>query len=145
MLSIFLSYSSKDKDFIKIIINNIKLLPEHHNLWHYQQTDINNISMKKIIDKLREVDLFVLFISDNSLNSPFVQQELLEAIRLMEKGNIKEICPIIIDNSINPNLDNRIPQFIKNNCIYKTETPINAAQIMGISLHLLQLRYNHPH
>lgn len=130
MINIFLSYSSRDKDTIKHIINNLSLIVAPHSLWHYEQTGNNNITMEEIIRKLLEVDLFILFISHNSLNSPYVQQELARAIELMKNGQIKEICPILLDNSININSDSRIPQCIKNNVVNQVKSPLNAVQII---------------
>jgi len=121
MITIFLSHSSKDiKDF-ETILNNLKPLNDYCHIRCYRS------AIEKIIKSLPEVDLFVVFISDNSLSSANVQKELSEAIRLSKLGNLREICPIIID--ITANSDSRIPEYIKKN-IYYAASPIRAAQII---------------
>lgn len=129
MLKIFLSQSSKDIDTIKVIIDSLRSLSDYYKLLFFLQPYQSNIPMEKIIEKLSESDLFIVFITNNSLNSKFVQEELEKAFELVKDGQIKEICPILLDNSIDVNLDSRIPQFIKNYKIYHTKSPINAAQI----------------
>ncbi|KUO77093.1 MAG: hypothetical protein APF81_09905 [Desulfosporosinus sp. BRH_c37] len=127
MITIFLSHSSKDiKDF-ETILNNLKPLNDYCHIRCYRSAIEKNITMEKIIKSLPEVDLFVVFISDNSLSSANVQKELSEAIRLSKLGNLREICPIIID--ITANSDSRIPEYIKKN-IYYAASPIRAAQII---------------
>ena len=86
--------------------------------------------MKKIIRILREADLFIIFITRNSLDSKFVREELEEAIRLTKQGKIREICPIILDSGIDAHLNNRIPQFIKACDILYATAAINAAQMV---------------
>lgn len=129
MTNIFLSYSGKDKDTVETIINHLNLPPKLHKLWHYRQIDKTIISMELIIEKIPEADIFILLITQNALDSPYVQQELAEAIEQIKKGNIKEICSISVDTGINPISDSRIPPFIRNNIYYAT-LPINAAKII---------------
>jgi len=129
MITIFLSHSSKDiKDF-ETILNNLKPLNDYCHIRCYRSAIEKNITMEKIIKSLPEVDLFVVFISDNSLSSANVQKELSEAIRLSKLGNLREICPIIIDISITVNSDSRIPKYIKK-YIYHASSPLRAAQII---------------
>lgn len=129
MINIFLSYSGNDKDTIEAIIDDLELPSDRYRLWHYQQADNNCTSVEEVIKKLPEMDLFVLFVSHDSLESPNVQKELAAAIRLTEEGRIKEICPINIDNNIKPDFDSRIPQCIKSN-ICQAIPPIKAVQII---------------
>ena len=117
-------------DTFETILDNLKTLRNYCNLWYYQPTIENSITMRNIIEVLLpEVDLFVVFISNNSLGSTNVQKELLRAIKLSKHGNIREICPIIIDISITVNSDSRIPKYIKK-YIYHASSPLRAAQII---------------
>lgn len=61
---------------------------------------------------LDETDLFVFFISNNSLNSQWVKMEIDELKNRIDKGEIKKFYPIIIDDKINYK-DNRIPDWMK--------------------------------
>lgn len=120
MINIFLAYSSGDLAKFEMIVNNLQHLNNACNIWYYSP-DSDTITMEEVIKrKLPKTDLFVVFITNNSLNSKHVQLEILEA-----KNLSKEICPIIIDNSINVELDNRIPDFIKEGISYAFP-PINA-------------------
>lgn len=119
MINVFLSHSGKDKDLFGAILDNLESLNNYCNFWYYQPIKI-----------LIQVDLFVVFISHNSLSSTFVQEEMSEAIRLSKLGKIKGICPISIDISISANSDSRIPEYIKKNICDATASPIRAAQII---------------
>ncbi|OPX42505.1 hypothetical protein CLHUN_36300 [Ruminiclostridium hungatei] len=123
MINIFLSCSSKDYDFIKSIISHMRLLPDKYRLIFYMQPYNINTSMDFILDRLRESDLFVLFISRNSLESEFVRLELDEAIRLLMNSKIKEILPVVIDESINVNEDLRIPRAIVARKVFYSNNP----------------------
>ncbi|EGW40479.1 TIR domain-containing protein [Desulfosporosinus sp. OT] len=123
MINIFLAYCSKDKTLFATILDNLQPLSKCCEFWYYNQ-DSDPITMDEIIKtKLPRTDLFVVFITNNSLNSDHIQREIFEA-----KNLSKEICPIIIDNSITANSDARIPEFI--NSIYYASPPINAIQII---------------
>lgn len=129
MINIFLSYSGNDEQAIYMIINCLRLSSDRYCLHYYHQPNKTNVSMEDIIKKLNEMDLFILFITDSSLNSSNVQKELETAIELIEKGQIKEICPIVIDNNIDTDLDSRIPQAIRGRA-FRAISPIKAAQII---------------
>lgn len=112
MANIFVAYSSLDKDIIESIIENI-ILEADHTIWHYQQAKNHHLPKDKVIEKIAQMDIFVLFVSNNSLNSPYVQEEISAAIKFKKGSQLKEICPIIIDESINFLTDKRIPDLIK--------------------------------
>lgn len=69
-------------------------------------------NFEEIIKSIDRSEIFVFFISDNSLESEWVQSELVEARTRLENGNIKRFFPIIIDTSINYT-DSRIPEWMK--------------------------------
>jgi|GEM_PF-1576996 len=129
MVNIFLSCSSKDHNTIEIIIDALKSLPDNYKLIYFLQPYKNNTPMQEIMESLCKADLFIVFITNNSLDSEFVQYELKEAIELSNLRKIKEICPIILDNNIDVNLDCRIPWFIKNCAIHHSKSPTIATQI----------------
>ncbi|PKM51446.1 MAG: hypothetical protein CVV02_05780 [Firmicutes bacterium HGW-Firmicutes-7] len=127
MVKIFLSQSSKDIDIINSIINNLKSLSDYYKLLYFLRPYKSD--MERVMKNLSISDLFIVFITNNSLDSKFVNEELEKAFELVMTGQIKEICPILLDNNIDVNLDSRIPWFIKNNKIYHTKSPVKAAQI----------------
>lgn len=128
MTIIFLSFSSRDCDAIKTIIDNLRLLKNDYKLLYFMPP-YTNINMKIILKSLDTADLFIIFASNNSLDSKYVQRELKRAIRLAKQGKIKEICPILLDNSIDMDSDFRIPGFIKNCTVRLAGSPAYAAQI----------------
>lgn len=60
-------------------------------------------------------DIFVFFVSNNSLESEWVKKEILEAREKLnnDEKKLSQIFPIIIDDSITY-MDERIPDFLKN-------------------------------
>ncbi len=130
MISIFLSCSSKDYDFIKSIISHMRLLPEKYRLIFYMQPYNINTSMDFILERLREADLFVLFISRSSLESEFVRLELDEAIKLLMNSKIKEILPVVIDQSINVKEDFRIPRAIVTRKVFYSSNPVKVVKML---------------
>ena len=108
-MKVFLSHSSKDKEpYVRIVSN--KLGPEncHYDEWTFE-TGMKTLD--EIQKGLNTTDLFVLFLSDASLNSEWVQQEMINADQLHHEGMIEQIFPIIIDNSITYK-DHRIPHWM---------------------------------
>lgn len=129
MIKIFLSHSSKDKDnYVEIVAKKLLEKPELYALWCYDyRSEVGIDPMDKIISKLGESDLFVMFISQYSLNSPFVIQETDEAIKLLKKGSIRRIEAILIDSTINQCTDERIPKHFMENPIKYIKNPLSAA------------------
>ncbi len=129
MVNIFLSCSSHDQTYIKYIISDLRTLPEKYKLFYFLPPYKKNIPIDNILERLYEIDLFILFITSNSLNSQFVQRELSQAIYLNKINRIKEICPILLDSSIDVSKDSRIPEYIKK-YIHLSESPLNTLQIV---------------
>jgi hypothetical protein len=69
--------------------------------------------LDEILEGLKSSELFVLFISDDSLNSNWVQKEISYAHRNLEIDRNRRIFPILIDKSINVTTDTRIPTWLK--------------------------------
>lgn len=99
----FLSYCCKDFGFLKEIFN----LLEKNILYDKKDFVIGEISKDEMEKNIQACILFVVFISENSLNSDWVKFECEIAYSLNKK-----IMPIIIDDS-RPD-DVRIPTFIRN-------------------------------
>lgn len=129
MINIFLSCSSKDHDYIKIIIDGLTALPDKYKLIYFLRPYNEDTPMEYIINKIGEADLFIVFISNNSLESEFVQSELEEAIKLFKHNEIQEICSIILDSSINVFEDYRIPEYISSRNVFYSDSPEIAVRI----------------
>ncbi|MCT4542167.1 MAG: toll/interleukin-1 receptor domain-containing protein [Vallitalea sp.] len=109
MINIFFSHSKKDRhNYINYVANIIESNPLY-KLWYYNYKHTKD-TMDQILRNLCLIDVFVFFISNNSLNSDFVQQEMQRANELCIGNKIKELCGIILEKNIDTR-DN-IPNFI---------------------------------
>lgn len=101
---IFLSHNSKDKAIVEPIAMRLSTIFGQDNIfydsWSIQPGD-------GIIDKMDEglskCQLFLFFVSNNSLNSNMVKLEWQNAIMKMTKGQTR-IVPVRLDNCIIPSI-----------------------------------------
>ena len=108
MIKAFLSHSSADKEkFVRIVADRLNKMNIHYDEYTFEA---GNKTMDEIFAGLQATDLFVFFISDDSLESKWVKEELLIATNNSTRA--KQFYPIIIDKNIQYN-DERIPDWIK--------------------------------
>lgn len=109
MAKAFLSHSSHEKPLVEKLANQLG----RHNC-HYDSLTFEPgmKTLDEIFSGLEDTDIFVLFISEHSLQSEWVQKEITQAKKLLDKKIIDRIFPLIIDKSITHN-DARIPDWIK--------------------------------
>ncbi|SDG82223.1 toll/interleukin-1 receptor domain-containing protein [Psychroflexus sediminis] len=106
----FLSHSSQQKELIKKIASN---LGKSNCVFDEYEFESGMPLFEEILASLEKTELFVLFISDDSLNSKWVQKEITLARRNLEIDENKRIFPILIDKSIDVVQDSRIPDWLK--------------------------------
>lgn len=108
---IFLSHSSEDKDYVKPIAD---ILGKDLCIYDEMCFEEGIQTLEEIFKGLNQTSLFVLFISDASLNSDWVKREIIEAEKSSwnSSSRLRQIFPIIIDDKITHN-DVRIPPFLK--------------------------------
>ncbi|OCL81891.1 toll/interleukin-1 receptor domain-containing protein [Arcobacter porcinus] len=126
MIKAFLSHSSADKErFVRIVADKLR---NKMNIHYDEYTfEAGNKTIDEIFLGLEQTDLFVFFISDNSLKSEWVKKELLIANN--NRTKTKQFYPIIIDKNIKYN-DERIPNWIKEyNLKYVAKPTIVARRI----------------
>lgn len=111
MSKAFLSHSSRDKILVEKIAEK---LGEKRCVYDKFSFEAGMKTLDEIIRTLDETDLFVIFISDSSLESEWVKKELKFAEEKLKEETIKKIYPIIIDNKITYK-DERIPKWISEN------------------------------
>ena len=116
MSKVFLSHSSIDKkDYVRKVAENLISAIGIDNVVYDEMTfEEGMMSLEEIDRALGKTDLFVIFISNNSLDSKWVKYELSKAEKLNSIGIIDRIFPIIIDEKISYS-DERIPKFLKEN------------------------------
>lgn len=138
----FLSHSSEQKDFVRQVF---KLLGGKSRCIFDECCFENGKMINDEIEKgMNKSDLFVLFISNSSLNSKWVQREIVLADRFRNRHELSEILPIIIDPNIEPAKDSRIPDWMKSYLMKYVKTPSKAKDM--ISNALRQLEYaNNPY
>lgn len=115
MKKVFLSHSSRDKErYLRPLVKKLKAAVGEQRLVYDEATFEEGLENKKLIsDWLNKTDLFVFFISDDSLNSEWVKKEILEAKELMDEQSLSRIYPIIIDEKVTYE-DSRIPDWMRN-------------------------------
>lgn len=119
----FLSHSSSDKDqYVSIVARNLAPNIEYDELTFEEGME----TLEEIMRAMRDSEIFVLFISNASLNSKWVQNEISQAKRLLDSGDLKRFFPIIIEKDIT-HLDKRIPDWIQRNYIVRPITRPSAA------------------
>ena len=110
MIKAFLSHSSKDKkSYVDIVAN---WLGKNDIVYDSVTFEHGEETLNEILKDLNQTELFVIFISNNSLESNWVQKEITEAKSKYDDGKIQKIFPIIIDNEITYH-DERIPDWLR--------------------------------
>lgn len=108
----FLSHSSSDKEsYVGIVAAR---LAQENIVYDEVSFESGEMTMNEIIRGLDETTVFCLFISNKSLDSEWVQQEVLGASIRLANGSVKSVYPIVIDRNISHD-DPRIPKWLKDN------------------------------
>jgi tetratricopeptide (TPR) repeat protein len=108
MAKAFLSHSSKDKEIVRKVA---KQLGNKNCVLDEISFGPGRNTLEQIFNELESSDIFVLFISDDSLNSPWVKKEIQKARENLKKDFLDRIIPFVIDKRINYS-DSRIPKWI---------------------------------
>ncbi|MGB8657050.1 MAG: TIR domain-containing protein [Candidatus Zixiibacteriota bacterium] len=125
MLKAFLSYSSKQKGYVESVAKQLGKSTIIFDKWTFEE---GNKTVDEIFNGLSETDLFVLFLSNEALESDWIKTEIGKAYELLKVGNIKRLYPIIIDENIKYD-DKRIPAWIQENYNLKyVSRPTKAAE-----------------
>lgn len=92
--SVFLSHNHKDKNFVRKLAKDI----DAHNIkvWIDEaEMNIGDSLVQKIREGIDSVDYFAIILSENSINAPWVVNELDVAMNYQIQGKIK-ILPIVL-------------------------------------------------
>lgn len=114
MSKVFLSHSSYDKEwYVNLVYNRlVKVLGRESVVVDNVTFQEGRKTIEEIYYQLNSTDLFVIFISDKALASEWVQDELRKVENLLDQDQIRQICPIIIDNKVKYD-DTRIPEWMQ--------------------------------
>ena len=108
MIKAFLSHSSAQKDFVRLVMNSLGA----DNCFFDERTFENGMqTVKEICKAIGKSSIFVFFISDEALDSDWVKYELSNVRDYIDMGEI-QFLPLIIDKSIT-HTDIRIKPWIR--------------------------------
>lgn len=108
MAKAFLSHSSKDKDLVRKVAQQ---LGNKNCVLDEISFDPGRKTLEQIFSELDSSDIIVLFISNESLESTWVKKEINRAKKNLSNDYLDRIIPIIIDENITYS-DTRIPKWI---------------------------------
>lgn len=113
MRKVFLSHSSKDKNhYVEIVARQlVKEIGEHRVIYDNLTFEEGIKSIDEIMSGLDSTDIFVIFLSNNSLQSDWVKIELNRAFELEKTGHIKRIFPMVIEENLKYD-DVRVPDWL---------------------------------
>ncbi|MDX0712503.1 TIR domain-containing protein [Sinorhizobium medicae] len=101
LANIFISYSNRDREYVKILAN---MLREHGQI---VRSDLDLVAgtdwRAQLTEGLTGADVFIVILSENSLQSAYPMAELGRALAMAETGAML-IIPILIDESPIPTL-----------------------------------------
>ncbi len=92
----FLSHSSRDKSLVSKVFEDLGAASAIYDVESFED---GKRSAEEIFRSLTNSDLFVLFVSGNSLASDWVQHELRVAYDRYASGRIKEFLAFVIDDT----------------------------------------------
>jgi len=136
MSSVFISYSRKDKTFVRKLAYD--LCEAGHTIWFDEgEIRIGDSLVNKISDAIGSVDFVIAIISSTSINSQWVKKELdLASNReIDENGGI--ILPIRLDNV-------ELPGFLKGKCYADYRNEADYHQVLSALLSRLGPRTPPP-
>ncbi|MEM7041936.1 MAG: toll/interleukin-1 receptor domain-containing protein [Pseudomonadota bacterium] len=117
----FLSHSSADKHLVKQVADFLRRARVWFDEMHIETAADLRTALRKGI---RETDLFVLFASENSLRSEWVNWEVAIAERQFLAGKIEKIAAFVIDDKVT---HKDLPEIFQNTRIDNSRSPKHIA------------------
>jgi len=110
-MKVFLSHSSLDKkEYVRDVYARLK---QNSVVYDEATFEAGMLAIEEIFKGIDRSSLFVVFLSDSSLSSGWVQQELAYANDKLTISELERIYPVIIDENI-CYTDARIPDWLRN-------------------------------
>lgn len=91
----FLSHSSKDKDFVAKVFEQLGPLLAEYDAQTFDYT----LNVAAIREAISRSDVFVAFLSKNSTSSPFVREEYRQALEGLGKGGLASVLIFALDDT----------------------------------------------
>ena len=128
---IFISHASKDKkSYVDILYKKLKtsLIGEDNIIYDSESFCAGEVIADEINNYLEQTALFILLISDSSLESDWVKKEIKFAHDKLSE-NPMQILPLIIDDNITHS-DERIPDWLREYSLQVIKKPTKAEAII---------------
>jgi hypothetical protein len=101
--TVFISYSHTDKSKVDPIVTH--LVRAGYNVWQDERRLFAGDALVPELSKaISEADFYLVFLSKNSVNSPYVQYELTNAMTLQITKNRPRVLPVRLDESEVPTI-----------------------------------------
>lgn len=108
MSKAFLSHSSHEKELVKRVADKLGIFHVTLDQYDFHPGEKNISEIEKGI---RRSDIFVLFISESALQSPWVEKEIEIVKSMISQNQTKKFLPFIVDDKVK--IDNpKIPKWI---------------------------------
>jgi tetratricopeptide (TPR) repeat protein len=112
----FLSHSSKDKALVDPIFRQLGAANVQYDAATFEH---GNTSAAEIFDAIKVTNVFVLFVSRDSINSPWVKTELSLAQHYVSAGEISKVLVFLLDDSSATDL----PEWLRTFVYRRTTSP----------------------
>lgn len=127
MVRAFLSHSSKDKGYVRMVAKALGKENVVYDEWSFES---GSKTIEEIYQWIDASGVFVFFISNSSLESSWVKDELTQAEQKIKSEQLRCFIPIVIDKEVKY-FDKRIPSWIRENYNLKyTPKPSKSASII---------------
>jgi hypothetical protein len=98
MAKIFLSYSRKDRELVLDVLEHLKVFG--HSITVDVESVVPGQNFRKVLsDGLRNSEVFVVFLSENSMTSPPVLSEIGAARAYADESGELLVVPVMLDDS----------------------------------------------
>lgn len=127
----FLSYSSKDRQIVDQVAQR---LGAGSSIYDRETFEEGKRSAEQIFRGLANSDVFVLFLSRNSISSDWVKSEIATALENVFSGKLKAVLVFALDDTSHQSL----PKWLSSYTVERTDKPAQIAR--RIRSHLIELR-----
>ena len=127
----FLSHSSKDKSFVGTVADLVGAARCEYDSYSFEYT----LTSEALRKALRRCDLFVLFLSDKSINSSWVSEETRTALDLRSQGALKRVLIFTLDDTSY----RQLPEWMQSiNVVSRFKSPQTCARKIDAELFALE-------
>lgn len=120
----FLSHSSKDKEIVGEVATLLSRANCVYDVFSFETGEEFSESIKK---GLNESKIFVLFVGKDTLERPYVQEEISQAEKLYKKSQLKKCFAFILEPTVDTD---RLPTWLKRIKYEKSDDPHHMVRVI---------------